>query len=104
MEGMMPRYVVLDVHWVDDYAVTFGSHTGQQIDRFHTLECGRALALQRMANGDLGTIVVDSVTGECVYPPPEDQASEADGEPASGTREQGEAGEQGEKARVKSAG
>jgi hypothetical protein len=100
----MPRYVVLDVDWVDDHAVTFGDHTGQEIDRFNTLECARALTLQRMANGDLGTIVVDLVTGECVYPPADDAADDAAAGPVSGTRDRSEPPPAASNLRIKSSG
>ncbi|MEJ2219023.1 MAG: hypothetical protein P8099_20750 [Gemmatimonadota bacterium] len=98
----MARYVVMDVHWVDQDAVTLGDHAGKEIDRFHTLECARALTLQRLANGNLGTIVVDVVTGDCVYPPPQEADDDGDALPASGTREKGEAAEPPRGSRVKS--
>jgi hypothetical protein len=102
MEGVMPRYVVLDVDWVDDYAVTFGNHTGQEVDRFHTLDCARVLAVQRASNGYWGTIVVDTETNECVFSAADAETEKADGDPASGTREKDEPGEPAQRACIKS--
>jgi hypothetical protein len=66
----MPRYVALDVHWVDRCAITYGTYTGQDVNRLHALDCARALVLRRLDKGYWQTIVVDLETNECVYPPP----------------------------------
>ena len=61
------RYVVLDTNWVRTIE-TLPGWTGLVLGRFRTLDSARALVLQRMAYGDVGLAVVDSASGEKVYP------------------------------------
>jgi hypothetical protein len=96
----MARYVVLDTSWLDD-AVSFGAHTGREIDRFHTLDCAVALTLQRMASGDLGVIVVDLLTNERVFPASAGDAHDED-PPGSGMRANSAAADTTARSRVKS--
>jgi hypothetical protein len=96
----MARYVVLDTSWLDD-AVSFGAHTGREIDRFHTLDCAQAFALQRMAVGDLGVIVVDLLTNDRVFPVSTDEAHDED-PPGSGMRANSGAAGTTARSRVKS--
>jgi hypothetical protein len=78
------RYVVLDTS--GDWEPTeVAGHRGTVLGRFRSEESARALALQRLAYGDRGVIVVDSAAGEVVYPPGHDARQEASAK-ASGTR------------------
>ena len=67
---LMERYVVLDTAWLDDEAVTLGGEHGKVLGRFMSSDSARALALQRMAYGDRGVVVVDRVDGERIFPRP----------------------------------
>jgi hypothetical protein len=64
----MSRYAVLDCNWVDEEAVTLCGHTGRELDRFDTIDGARALALQQMAYGDLGVVVVDLLAQQRIFP------------------------------------
>jgi hypothetical protein len=70
----MNRYVVLDTGWVDEEAVTISSWTGHTLDSFRTYDSAKALALQRIAYGDLTVMVVDRKTGERVFPAAESES------------------------------
>ena len=62
----MQRYVVIDKNWEDDCPSPMGQ--GKHVGGFDTPDGAKARALQRMAHGDLGVIVVDTMTGEQVFP------------------------------------
>jgi hypothetical protein len=64
------RYAVISVAEEADATELCGHH-GKLIDRFRSEESARALALQRMAFGDVGVVVIDAATGSRVFPPPE---------------------------------
>jgi hypothetical protein len=76
------RYVVVDT-WEEDGTVTCGC-AGQVLDSFFSLDSAQALALQRMAYGSVGVVVVDQVNGEKVFPLPDVEDNEED--PDSGVR------------------
>ena len=78
------RYLVVDTGQAGDIEGLPGM-SGVVIDRFRTEESARALALQRLAYGDTGVVVVDAESGEVVYPPADD-VDEADSGPGSGSR------------------
>lgn len=83
-EDEMNRYVVLYTGWVGEEAVTIAGWTGRLRDSFASRDSAEALALRRMAYGDLSVVVVDNVKDELVFPRKE-LAGEYDGE-ASGIR------------------
>ena len=74
----MKRYVVVDT-WDEDGTVTCGC-AGRVLDSFIQLDSAQALALQRMAYGNVGVVVVDQVVGEKVFPGPDhgEEDEEAD--------------------------
>jgi hypothetical protein len=59
---------VIDTNWEDDCPSPMGQ--GRQLGGFNKRDSAKVLALQRMAYGDLGVIVVDMMTGERVFPAP----------------------------------
>jgi hypothetical protein len=62
------RYVVLDTEWVSAKAISVGRWRGEVLDSFFSLDSARALALHRMAYGDIGVVVIDQLSGEKVFP------------------------------------
>ena len=56
---------------------------GRVLDSFLKLDSAQALALQRMAYGDVGVVVVDQVNGEKVFPGSDEDENE---EPDSAVR------------------
>jgi hypothetical protein len=98
----MARYVVLDTSWLDDHAASFGAYTGRELDSFHTFDCAKALALQRMAAGDLGVIVVDRLANDRVFPASTGEAHDTEDPPGSGTRANSAAADTTARSRVKS--
>ena len=61
------RYVVLDTSW-DGMEEGLAGWKGSVLARFNTLDSAMALTLQRMAYGDQGVIVVDSVSDRQAFP------------------------------------
>jgi hypothetical protein len=78
----MKRYVVIDTDWEDDCPSPMGR--GRQVGSFRKPDSATALALQRMACGDLGVVVVDIMSGKQVFPAV--AGNEAEGERPSATR------------------
>jgi hypothetical protein len=82
------RYLVVDT-WENAGASTVGGCTGRQLDSFHSLDSAKALALQRMAYGNVGVVVVDQVGGETVFPRPETDEDEPEPDSESRLRRAG---------------
>ena len=61
-------YVVLETRWDEGDEIIAG-WSGEVLGRFETQDSAKALALQRIAYGDTGVVVVETATRKCVYPP-----------------------------------
>jgi hypothetical protein len=77
------RFVVIDLAEDPDATPLWGRR-GRLIDSFQTDESARALALHRMALGDVEVVVIDGVSGDQVFPDP--KAASAAETPSSETR------------------
>ena len=62
------RYVVVDTNWKQEEEAV-PAWGGTVLGRFRSLESAKALTLKRIACGDTGIVVVDSVSGGRAYPP-----------------------------------
>ncbi len=79
------RYVVVDV--AEDVGATdLWGRRGRLLDSFRTEESARALALQRMALGDVEVVVIDGLSGTQVFPVPEPSGESKEETPSSRSR------------------
>ena len=61
------RYVVLDT-WASRGAADVAGHRGKPIGEFNTEKIAKTMALQRLARGHRGVVVLDTETGLIVFP------------------------------------
>jgi hypothetical protein len=64
----MERYVVLDTTQPHQEGESAEGHQGRVLGSFASQDSAKAVALRRMAQGDLGTVVIDRVDGKRVFP------------------------------------
>jgi hypothetical protein len=99
----MCRYAVIDTDF-DDNAPEQQPLQSRVLGTFHTEDSAKALALQRMAYGDLGVVVIDQETGERVFPRDEAGPGDAKQTSSSHTRLRQIAPQADQRRRAKSKG
>jgi hypothetical protein len=99
----MCRYAVIDTSFDEGEAEQRG-YRSRVLGTFNTEDSAKALALQRMAYGDLGVVVIDQETGERVFPSDEAGPGDAKQTSSSHTRLRQVAGESEQRRRAKSKG